>query len=521
MTTFTLTFFVNQSYALWRKCYELSRRLQGRLNDLNIGVAAHALRKMPSSPNEPSVYHPAAKQALQLISRYVRLFNLLTYASFTRSHRPILTPRGMRRLVERGLMTPVEREILVDADIPATQRHNAVLMWITRTFIEAREAGLFLGGPGFEEQWLEKVHVSRAQVGAIGDELHGRMPLAYAHIVQVLVDVVLWMYPLMAVSSGMSPLLSVLGTGLLTISYQGLVDLAKQFLDPYDNESYGKGEDPLVVDTLIAETNAGSIRWLNGLEEFPITAQRVRDGELKDSVLPARGYSVEELEQFEEERKRKEEEQRERREREELERKRIEAEEARLREGAEAIIPALVNISIWDPADPWENTTVFLREPTNLGNTTINHGIELPDAVATTLFNLSVVVRDRNPLLVPDGVSMARPFVKESKPADHLNDAKIVDDRNGIIVNGGGARVNGRGPNGAGNESIPIPLETFDERKLANDTEVEHFEEGDFDLEEDDFDLIGDWNIDGQERYIHEFVFTSDDTTKVSRASRL
>jgi hypothetical protein len=29
ITTFTLTFFVNQSYALWRKCMELSRRLQG------------------------------------------------------------------------------------------------------------------------------------------------------------------------------------------------------------------------------------------------------------------------------------------------------------------------------------------------------------------------------------------------------------------------------------------------------------------------------------------------------------
>ena len=37
----------------------------------------------------------------------------------------------------------------------------------------------------------------RAQYGAIGDELQGRMPLAYAHIVQVLLDVVLWMYPFM------------------------------------------------------------------------------------------------------------------------------------------------------------------------------------------------------------------------------------------------------------------------------------------------------------------------------------
>ena len=139
------------------------------------------------------------------------------------------------------------------------------------------------------------------QYGAIGDELQGRMPLAYAHIVQVLVDLILWMFPFMAFSIDMSPLLVVVGSGLLTISYQGLFDLAKQFLDPYDNESYGRGEDPLCVDTLIAETNAGSIRWLYGFEELPFSAQRLNDGELYEYLLPVRGYSVEELDQMEEE----------------------------------------------------------------------------------------------------------------------------------------------------------------------------------------------------------------------------
>jgi hypothetical protein len=129
----------------------------------------------------------------------------------------------MRRLVERGLMTAMEREILVEAEIPATQRHNAVLLWIIRAFIEGKEAGHFIGDAGWEQQFIEKCHVCRASYGAIGDELQGRMPLAYAHIVQVLVDVVLWMYPFMAFASGMSGLLVVLGTGLLTIGYQGLV----------------------------------------------------------------------------------------------------------------------------------------------------------------------------------------------------------------------------------------------------------------------------------------------------------
>jgi len=157
VTTFTLTFFLNQSYALWRKCYALSRRSQGRLNDLGMTLAAHAARKTPASPTEPSTYTAASRQLLELMSRYIRMFNVLTYASFTRSHRPILTPRGMRRLVERGLLTAQERQVLVDAEIPATQRHNCIILWIIRAFIEARQAGHVTGGAGFENQFMEKV----------------------------------------------------------------------------------------------------------------------------------------------------------------------------------------------------------------------------------------------------------------------------------------------------------------------------------------------------------------------------
>lgn len=295
VTTFTLTFFLNQSYALWRKCYELSRRLQGRLNDLGLTMASHASREVPQSAEDSSKYTPQARQILEVMARYIRIFNLLTYASFTRSHRPILTPRGMRRLVERGLITAQEREVLVNSELPATQRHNAIIMWIIRIFVEGRRAGHIEGGAGFEQQFMEKCHVIRAQYGAIGDELQGRMPLAYAHIVQVLVDVILWMYPFMAFSTGMTPFLGVVGTGLLTMFYQGLFDLAKQFLDPYDNENYGKGEDPLCVDTLIAETNAGSVRWLHGLDAQPFSSQRVKDGEMFDYLLPLRGHSVSEL----------------------------------------------------------------------------------------------------------------------------------------------------------------------------------------------------------------------------------
>jgi hypothetical protein len=141
----------------------------------------------------------------------------------------------------------------------------------------------------------------RAQYGSIGDELQGRMPLAYAHIVQILVDLILWMYSIMALSVSMSPLLCVFGTGLLMASYQGLFDLAKQFLDPYDNENYGSQEDPLCADTLIAKTNASMVRWMNAFEEMQCFAKKLQDGELYYLLLLVQGYSVDKLMKMEEE----------------------------------------------------------------------------------------------------------------------------------------------------------------------------------------------------------------------------
>jgi len=294
VTTFTLTFFLNQSYALWRTCYTHSRRLQGRILDVGLTLSCHASRTQPSEGEGPSTYTESSRQVLELVARYLRVFNLFTYASFAGSHRPVLTPQGMKRLVYRGIITEQERQVLSDMQLPATQRHNAVLTWIMKLFVDARKAGHIECGDGMEQQFLEKIHVIRAQYGAIGDGLQGRMPLAYAHIVQVLVDVILWMYPVMAFSSGMSPFVGAAGTGLLTMFYQGLFDLAKQFLDPYDNENYGKGDDPLCIDTLIAESNAGSVRYLNGFAEQPFDTQKLIHGNMLEYQLPLRGWSVDE-----------------------------------------------------------------------------------------------------------------------------------------------------------------------------------------------------------------------------------
>lgn len=57
---------------------------------------------------------------------------------------------------------------------------------------------------------------------------------------------------------------SVLSVGVLTVFYSGLLDLAKVFLDPLDNEDYREGCVYMDLAVLIREGNAASTRWMNG-----------------------------------------------------------------------------------------------------------------------------------------------------------------------------------------------------------------------------------------------------------------
>ena len=59
--------------------------------------------------------------------------------------------------------------------------------------------------------------------------------------------------------------------GILTLFYSGLLDLAKVFLDPLDNEDYREGSCCAFMDlaVLIRESNAASNRWMYGAATMP------------------------------------------------------------------------------------------------------------------------------------------------------------------------------------------------------------------------------------------------------------
>jgi hypothetical protein len=104
----------------------------------------------------------------------------------------------------------------------------------------------------------------------IGGQLDGRIPLAYAHFVQVLVDSFLLIAPF-----ALYPVLgmwSIATVGLLTLFYAGLLDLAKILLDPLDNDSDESYDSPVNVDigVLIRESNNTS--WRYSAENLPFAS---------------------------------------------------------------------------------------------------------------------------------------------------------------------------------------------------------------------------------------------------------
>ncbi|KAL3927211.1 MAG: hypothetical protein SGARI_005383, partial [Bacillariaceae sp.] len=116
---------------------------------------------------------------------------------------------------------------------------------------------------------IDKLLTLRGVQAGMGDSLDGRIPLAYAHFVQLLVDAFCFMAPFALYSE--LGVWSVPAVGLLTLFYSGLLDLSKILLDPLDNDAefYANSSVNMDIGVLIRESNAGSNRWKIGLETLP------------------------------------------------------------------------------------------------------------------------------------------------------------------------------------------------------------------------------------------------------------
>ena len=293
MTTFTLSFFLSQSYSMWRSVYSVTRRIQGRLNDIGLLCATYAARHAASS-----AYTPDAEVLLTDVARYVRLFNVLYYASVTTQFAPLRTPQGLTALVAAGLLRTDEREAL----LASSMGHDAVIAWLGITFDSAIADGR-LGVSVARQQKTSPIAVQmalenklielRATYASLPDELSGRMPLAYVQLVQLLSDGFMLSTPFALVHSVGGLVGVTAGTAVVTLFHSSIVNLAKQFLDPLNNEIEQRGGKRgiggIQVATLLQQTNLGSERWRKSSSWVPAVARPVQpsDDVLEDTAAAA------------------------------------------------------------------------------------------------------------------------------------------------------------------------------------------------------------------------------------------
>jgi Bestrophin, RFP-TM, chloride channel/Cyclic nucleotide-binding domain len=271
ITTFILTFFLSQAYQLWKDIYSSGRQVQGRLNDISMLLATAAERQPSSSPSAlpSSKYTPRAAQFLEDVAVYTRLYHSLSWASLAKKFHSLLTPRGLSRMLNRGVMSREQYDVLVGIKPNFCAPHYACLMWILSRSLDAMKNGIVANDDSIRRTLIDKILTLRGVQAGMGDKLDGRIPLAYAHFVQLLVDAFLVLAPFSLYTE--LGLWSVPAVGLLTLFYSGLLDLSKILLDPLDNDAefYANSSVNMDIGVLIRESNSGSNRWKAGLESLP------------------------------------------------------------------------------------------------------------------------------------------------------------------------------------------------------------------------------------------------------------
>ena len=263
LTTFVLTFFLSQSYSFWNKSYQVARDLQGRLDDFNLLLATNVER------NPDGTLTDEAKNLLDDVGQYSRLFHILVWASLTERFSVLSTTYGLERMKSRGLINRKQCRVLKSVDVSTNNLHHVPLEWMMIKVNMAMTNGTCAGDTATKGQFLTQTRMLRNDHSVLESKLAGRMPLPYVHLVQILVDTLVVISPL-ALYSELGDY-SVIAVAILTFFYNGLLNLAKIFLDPLNNEKYCGNSIFMDLGVLIRESNTGSLGWKNAGAKLPFS----------------------------------------------------------------------------------------------------------------------------------------------------------------------------------------------------------------------------------------------------------
>lgn len=253
LSTFVLTFFVNQSFDFWKKVYTSVREVQGTLSSFNLMVATNVIR------NQDGKLSREGEQLIEDMGQCSRLFHILFWASRTNRFSVLMSDDGLRRMESRGLMSTKQLEILLELDLPNDQLFSAPLDWMVIRCNQAMDKGILYNDNATKSAILKDVTTLRNAFASINNLIAGRMPLPYVQFVQVLVDLLLCVAPL-ALYVDMGEY-SVIAVGLVALFFGGLLNLSKVFLDPLNNEEFCENSIFLDLGVIIREANGDSTRW--------------------------------------------------------------------------------------------------------------------------------------------------------------------------------------------------------------------------------------------------------------------
>ena len=299
LATFILTFFTSQAFAYWQKVYTTTRMIQGRINDICMLIVVGAQRGSEGSQDKSRSAIPdkrylkeTSEQMVKDSTRLIRMAHIFFWAATPTASNglndcdqfiddadncplpvddehigPLLLSKyGLRALVASKQLTREETTYLLASRLPPSQYAYVLLVWAGLRIMKGFEDGTMRNSPGLEENILRQLTSLRASMFDIDDFRAGRMPLAYVHLVQVLVDSLVVVAPFALypeVGSFSIPLV-----GLLTLFFRGLLSLSKSFLDPFGVEGF-EGQN-IRVDVLVSEINFGAgQRWINAAKRLP------------------------------------------------------------------------------------------------------------------------------------------------------------------------------------------------------------------------------------------------------------
>lgn len=273
--TFVLTFYLSLSYARFGKMYWMSRSCQGALNNIAMSIGAALC------PNKRDPHHLVWRQTFE---RYLTLVHILMYMNVSPYIKNKITLEKLKEhdCMGQRLLTQEEYNILKYTIDPKSEAPkdaialpgsagngpmNSILVWICMLFDKAgTETNVFRANVSdvrmlaLCKQFQQNIKKLRGSMASFGFEQQLPIALAYAHMMQLLVDVICLLTPF-SIMYDINTLvvskagyvehdrwatlpLTIIATALQVYFYQGLLALAKVFLYPFGRKMVNDANDP-------------------------------------------------------------------------------------------------------------------------------------------------------------------------------------------------------------------------------------------------------------------------------------